>query len=35
VNFMLHSCRWTFTCIFKHLYTVRREGYRIRWNNAE
>jgi len=22
-------------CIFEHFYTVRRESYRIRWNNAE
>jgi len=35
VNFLLHSCRWKFTYIFKHFYTVRRESYRIRWNNAE
>jgi len=33
-NSGLHFCRRTFTYIFNHFYAVRREGYRIRWNNA-
>jgi len=33
-NSGLHFCRRTFTYIFNHFYAVRRESYRIRWNNA-